>query len=219
MGSEDGLAQQVLALSLENLRSSKIRMKRSLSLICLLATGLCIPAMAQTGASASGSKIAVIMFQAAVAQTNEGQRDLADLQKQFAPQREQLQQQNEQINDLKKQLQASGSTLTDEQRADRIRVINLKERQLEQNAQDAQTNFQNALGDDFNTLAQKVGVVMTAYVKEHGYALVLDAGAQQSPVLWASPETDITKAVIAAYNAKSGIPAPPPAAPAPSAGQ
>uniref|UniRef100_A0A7V4XUW3 OmpH family outer membrane protein n=1 Tax=Acidobacterium capsulatum TaxID=33075 RepID=A0A7V4XUW3_9BACT len=191
-------------------------MKRSLSLICVLATGLSMNAMAQTSkAPASGTKIAVIMFQAAVAHTNEGERDLADLQKKFAPQREKLQQENQEINTLKQQLQADAKTLNDQQRADRLRVINQKEKDLQQNAQDAQTDFQNALGDDFNGLAQKVGTVMTDYAKAHGYTLVIDAGSQQSPVLWASPSADITKAVIAAYNAKSGVPAPPPSAPAP----
>jgi outer membrane protein len=36
--------------------------------------------------------------------------------------------------------------------------------------------------------------------------------SQQAPlVLYASPSTDITKAVLDAYNVKSGVPAPPPA--------
>ena len=39
---------------------------------------------------------------------------------------------------------------------------------------------------------------------------MLDAGDQQNPtVLYAVSSTDITKAVIDAYNLKSGIPAPP----------
>jgi outer membrane protein len=40
--------------------------------------------------------------------------------------------------------------------------------------------------------------------------LVLDAGIEQNAtVLYAVPSTDITRAVIDAYNQKSGIPAPP----------
>ena len=57
---------------------------------------------------------------------------------------------------------------------------------------------------------QKVGALMTDYAEKHGYTLVLDAGDQQSAtVLYAVPSTDITKAIIDAYNQKSGIPAPP----------
>jgi outer membrane protein len=69
-----------------------------------------------------------------------------------------------------------------------------------------------------NTVAGKVGQVMTDYAEKNGFTLVLDAGDQQSTaVLYAVPSTDITKAVIDAYNQKSGIPAPPAAdAPTPA---
>ena len=59
-----------------------------------------------------------------------------------------------------------------------------------------------------NTVAGKVGAVMTDMAAKMGFTLVLDAGDQQSPtVLYAVPSTDITKAIIDAYNVKSGIPA------------
>jgi hypothetical protein len=67
----------------------------------------------------------------------------------------------------------------------------------------------------FATVAGKVAETIDSYAKEHGYTLVLDGGNQQVPVvLYANQSTDITKAVIDAYNTKSGIPAPErPAAP------
>jgi outer membrane protein len=49
---------------------------------------------------------------------------------------------------------------------------------------------------------------------------VLDVAQQQTPVLYATESTNITKAVIDAYNVKSGVPAPPAAPPsAPAPGQ
>jgi outer membrane protein len=54
--------------------------------------------------------------------------------------------------------------------------------------------------------------VLVSYAQQQGYTLVVDGSAsqQQAPVvLFASPSTDITKAVIDAYNLKSGVPAPP----------
>ena len=60
---------------------------------------------------------------------------------------------------------------------------------------------------------------MQSYVEQQGFTLVLDISQQQSPVLFASATTNITKQVIDAYNLKSGVPAPPaqPAAAAPPA--
>jgi outer membrane protein len=39
--------------------------------------------------------------------------------------------------------------------------------------------------------------------------MVLDVSQQQTPVLFALPNTDITNSVVDAYNTKSGVPAPP----------
>jgi outer membrane protein len=55
--------------------------------------------------------------------------------------------------------------------------------------------------------------VLAGYAQQHGYTLVLDVAQQQTPVLYATESTNITKAVIEAYNVKSGVPAPPPGTP------
>ena len=61
----------------------------------------------------------------------------------------------------------------------------------------------------YNTLASKVYDVLAVLRPAAGLTLVLDVSQQQSPVLYASESTNITKAVIEAYNVKSGVPAPP----------
>jgi outer membrane protein len=50
------------------------------------------------------------------------------------------------------------------------------------------------------------------YAKNNGFALIIDASTNNQwpngPVLWNSGTLDITKPVVDAYNAKSGVPAP-----------
>jgi outer membrane protein len=199
-------------------------MKRSLALIATLASGLVLSAAAQTlpapAAPAGPVKIAVIAFQAAVAQTNEGQRNFADLQKKFSPKREQLRALAEEIDTETKQLQAQGDKLSEAVLASRTKAIEDKKKQLQRDSEDAQNDFQQEMQEVFNTLASKVGDVLTSYEQQQGYTLVLDYAQQQTPVLYAQPSTDITKAIIDAYNVKSGVPAPPAppaAAPRPTA--
>jgi outer membrane protein len=166
------------------------------------------PAAAQTTAPPT-AKVAVIMFQAAVAQTNEFQRDLADLQKKYDPKRAQLKSLNDEIEALTKQLQDQGAQLSDADRATKARTIDEKKKQLDRESQDAQSDFQNDMQQYINAVAQKVGTLMTDYAQKHGYTLVLDASEEQNAtVLYAVDSTNITKAIIDAYNAKSGIPAP-----------
>lgn len=211
----------------------QISMKRSLSLVCLLASGLGAAAFAQAAAPAKSdpapsapvaitgaTKIAIIQFQGAVGQTNEFQRDIADLRKKYGPQEAKLQSDNQEIETLKKQLQDGGASLTDVERETKTRSLDEKTKQLQRAAQDLQSSEQTDGQETFNQVANKVGEVMVSYAQQQGFNLVLDASQQNSNVLWASQGTDITKAVLDAYNAKSGVPAPAagvPSAPAPRA--
>jgi outer membrane protein len=51
------------------------------------------------------------------------------------------------------------------------------------------------------------------YVSDNGYTLLLDVSSQQSNVMWANQSTDVTQAVVTAYNTSSGVAAPVPSAP------
>ena len=203
----------------------------SLPLVCLLASGLGASALAQSAAAGTSSatapgvtKIAVINFQAAVAQTNEGQRNFSELQKKFDPKRTQLKALQDEIDNLKKQLQASGDKLSDTERQTRLKTIDDKEKEYQRTGEDASNDFQQEMQQTYQQLAEKVYGTLQSYAEQNGYSVVLDAAAsqQQAPtVLWASKTTDITAAVIQAYNAKSGVPAPAtpssvPSAPAPT---
>jgi outer membrane protein len=165
--------------------------------------------------------VAVILFQAAVSQTNEFQRDYADLQKKYDPKRQQIKTLSDQLDAQTKQLQSQATNLSDDQRASRAHGIDELKKQLDRETQDAQSDFQGDMQELLSRIASKVGEVMTDYAQKRGYTLVLDRSEQEQTaptVLYAIPSTDITKAVIDAYNEKSGIPAPPvAAAPTPDA--
>ena len=76
-----------------------------------------VNAEARCDASAAApAKVAVIAFQAAVSQTNEFQRDFADLQKKYDPRRQEIKSLSDQIDTMTKQLQADDAKLTDEER-------------------------------------------------------------------------------------------------------
>ncbi len=196
-------------------------MKRSLALFVLLASGLVLNAAAQTPAAhaapaapaaAVPAKIAVINFQLAVAQTNEGQRDFADLQKKYAPKEATLKALSDEIDNLTKQLQAQGASLSEVERNSRAKTIDDKKKQLDRETEDLRNDGQQEMQDFYNNLASKVYDVLQSYAQQQGYTLVLDVSQQQTPVLYVSNGSIITKAVIDAYNLKSGVP-PPPAQP------
>ena len=206
-------------------------MKRSLALVLTLASGFALasahpmsaaaqtPAAPATAAPAGPAKVAVVEFQAAVSQTNEFQRDFADLQKKYEPKRTQLNTMTAEIETLEKQLQATADKLNDAERASKAKTIDDKKKQAQRIAEDAQNDYTGEMNETFNKVATKVLDVMNAFANQQGFTLVIDGGGnqQQAPVvLYASPASDITRAVIDAYNVKSGVPAPPPQAPSAS---
>jgi outer membrane protein len=202
------------------LKEFSIQMKRIFGFAVLLASAVTLTVAAQTPAPAAApaipAKVAVIAFQVAVAQTNEGQRDFSDLQKKFEPKRTTLKAQSDEIDNLKKQLQAQGDKLSPAESASRTKAIDDKTKQLQRAAEDAQNDFQTEVQEMYNTLASKVYEVVSSVAKDSGYTLVIDVSQQQSPVLWAADATNITQAVVDGYNTKSGVPAPPAAAKAPA---
>lgn len=195
-------------------------MKRSFLTVAAMAASFTFAAVAQgtppaapsptatSPAPTGATKIAVIAFQPAVASTNEGRQALAAVQQKFAPKQAQLKAESDQIDTLKKQLQAAGSTLSQDERATRLRTIDDKEKSLQRQAQDAQSDYQSAMNEAFQGLLQKFFTVLQDYATTNGYGVVLDASSQQTPIVWASKKTDITQAVVAEYNQKSGVAAP-----------
>jgi outer membrane protein len=162
------------------------------------------------------AKIAIISFEQAVVATNEGQKAVADIQKKYDPKKASIETQGNELDSLKKQLQALPATTSDEERASRMKVIDKKEKDLQHDVESAQNDYQSDLQEAYGKVAQKVGATAVKYVQDNGYTLLMNVGGNQqtpNPVLWFAQPSDITQAVINDYNKVSGVAAPAPSAP------
>ena len=204
-------------------------MNRHLVLLAALGTSLSLTSFATAQAPAAAAapaavtpqamdaKIALINFEQVVLASNEGQTVTANTQKKFEPKKTQIEGQAAEVENLKKQLQGLPATTTDEERASRLRTIDTKEKQLNRDAEDAQTAYNTEWQEALGKVAAKLNTVMQAYVQQNGFTILLDVSSQSSNVLWALPSTNVSQAVVEAYNKQSGVAAPPP--PSPSAGR
>jgi len=163
--------------------------------------------------------VAVIAFEEAVVNTNEGQKAMQDVQTKYDPKRKQLEAQNAEIENLQKQLQAMPANAPDEDRAKLSRDIDAKTKQLQLDGQQTSDAANADAQTAFNAVARKVGGAAVKYAQEHGFTMLLnfpDPRTQQpNQILWFQPTSDITEAVINAYNLSSGVAAPAPSAPTP----
>src|SRR6266403_6240450 len=206
-------------------------MNRNFVLISALGAGLMTTAgMAQTPAAAPApatvpaapapvtpqaipAKIALIAFEQAVFATNEGQKAVQDIQTKYKPKKDQIDSLSHEVDSLKKQLQSAPATLSDADRAAKMKEIDAKEKRLTHDAEDAQTAYNTDLQEVYGKIAAKISTTLKKYVSDNGYTLLLDVSSQQNNVMWANQNTDVTQAVVTAYNTSSGVAAPVPAAP------
>ncbi len=162
-------------------------------------------------------KIALIFFQQAAMQTNEGQKTMADLQKKYKPKQDAMQTLATEVDNQRKQLQAAPATMTDADKAKMAADIDGKEKQLQLDQENLNSSSQADLQEAYSKIADRFSQVAEDYAQKNGFNLLVDAGSQASTVMWVSSDAhiDITMAVIDAFNAQSGAVAP--AAPAPAA--
>ena len=206
-------------------------MNRTLILVSALGAGLMTAGMAQTPAASAPpatepaaapapvtpqaipAKVALVAFEQAVFATNEGQKAVQDIQTKYKPKKDQIDTLSHEVDSLKKQLQSAPATLSDADRAAKMKEIDAKEKRLTHDAEDAQTAYNTDLQEAYGKVAAKVSTTLKKYVSDNGYTLLLDVSSQQSNVMWANQSTDVTQAVVTAYNTSSGVAAPVPSAP------
>jgi outer membrane protein len=166
------------------------------------------PAAATT--NATGIKIGAINVEQAIFASNEGQRDFDALSKKLEPKQNTLKGQNDELEALKKKLDAAATPQAD--KADLQRQIDSKQKILQRDAQDAQEDARNQENEIAQRILQKMAPLIVKYATENGFGMIIDTSTNNQwpngPVLWHGPSLDITKPVVDAYNTQSGVPAP-----------
>ncbi len=167
--------------------------------------------------NATGTKIGTINVEQAIFATNEGQRDFEALSKKLEPKQTELKGMNDEVDNLKKQLSTQGDKLNEESRSSLVKQVEQKQKSLERAVQDARDDAQNQQNEIAQRILQKMAPLLVKYAGDNGFGVIIDTSNPwpQGPVLWAGPSVDITKPVVDAYNAQSGVAAPTPSAPKP----
>ena len=195
-------------------------MKIRIALPALMALLLTSAAWAQGGAAApAAGKVAVINIQSAITGTSEGKQAAAELQSQFTPRQNELDNLRKQIDDLQNRLRNGATTLSDEEKArlqrqgeSLTRVFQRKQQEMQDDANDAQREVVDRIG-------RKMLEVIDKYSKENGYSVVFDISAQNTPVVYAANQNDITQDIVRLFDQAYPVKAaatPRPAAPKPA---
>ena len=196
----------------------------ALSAACLIGTAV---AWAQTappaGAAPSGKSIGIINLRGAIGSTAEGKQASAELQQQFSPRSAEIDTLTKQINDLQQKLQAGAGKLSQEEEARMTAEGQRLTQKLDRKRTDFQEDASAAQQDVLERIGRKMVDVLDRYARENGFSVILDTSGQNSPLLYASEQVNVTQDIIRlydqAYPVKTGAPAaatPKPAAPKPA---
>lgn len=185
--------------------SKKHTLSRSVGLgllLSVIALGLlAAKTRRQATPDSAPSKIGIVNIQDAIIATNEGKKEFDALQQRFAPKQNELKTLNDELENMKKDLQAKGDKLNADERANLAKNLEVKQKTLQRNFDDAQNEFQQAEQEVTSRIGGKMLNVLEKYAKTNGYTVILDVSNPQTPVLWASQDTNITKELVDSYNA------------------
>ena len=154
---------------------------------------------AAAGAAVTG-KTGVINIRQAIASTADGKQAGAELQSQFAARQNELEGMNKQINDLRQRLEAGRGKISDEESARLQRQGEVMARQLQRKQDEYQEDVNAAQAEVFDRVGRKMVDVLDRYARENGYVVILDSSAQNTPILFASTNIDVTQDIVKLYD-------------------
>jgi outer membrane protein len=146
------------------------------------------------------TKIGVVNLRVAILGTAEGKQAASQFQVQFAPRYAEIQNLQAKIEADQTRLRNGQSTLADQAKDELSEQIALMERSYQRRVQDVQDEATDAHQEVADRIGRRMVGLLSKYSAENGFAIVLDSSSQQTPVLYATNEIDLTEQLIALYD-------------------
>lgn len=202
-------------------------MKKNYVVSCALVLGMAMTAAGQAApaaappaptpaatAASTPTRVGIINITAAILATKDGQKAAADLKAQFDPKKGALEKRQADIQGLQDQLRKGAATMSDEAKARMQRDIETNNRTLNNDAEDLNTEVDQAQQKLMQEIWGKMNPIINQYATQNGYAVVLDVSNQQGGVIFGAADVNITPDIIKLYDqAHPGTAAPAAAAP------
>jgi len=144
--------------------------------------------------------VGIINLRGAIGSTAEGKQASAELQSQFAPRSSEIDAMTKQINDLQQKLQAGQGKLSQEEETRLTAEGQRLTQRLDRRRNDFQEDATAAQQEVLERIGRKMVDVLDRYARENGFSVVLDTSGQNSPILYASNQVDVTQDIIRLYD-------------------
>ena len=172
----------------------------ALAVACVVSTAAWAQTPSTAASTTAAGKVGVINIRQAIVATAEGKVASAELQSQFASRQTELEGLNKQIGDLRQRLATCEGKCSQEEIARLTTQGQRMAQQLERKQTEYQDDVNAAQGDVVERIGRKMVDVLDRYARENGFAVVLDSSAQNTPILYASNQIDLTQDIIRLYD-------------------
>ena len=172
----------------------------ALAAACLVGTAATWAQAAPAAAAAPVKTVGIINLRGAIGSTAEGKQASAELQSQFAPRSTEIDALTKQINDLQQKLQAGQGKLSQEEETRLTAEGQRLTQRLDRRRNDFQEDATAAQQEVLERIGRKMVDVLDRYARESGFSVVLDTSGQNSPILYASNQVDVTQDIIRLYD-------------------
>jgi outer membrane protein len=146
------------------------------------------------------TRIGVINVQAAITGTSEGKQAASELQSQFSPRQTELDNLRKQAEDLQVRMRTTANTLSDEEKVRLAAEYDRLGRVFQRKQQETQEDFNEAQREIVDRIGRKMMEVLDKYSRDNGYSIIFDTSAQNTPVIYAANQIDITQEIIHLYD-------------------
>ena len=150
-------------------------------------------------------------MQGALLGTKDGQKAAAELKAKFTPKEEELRKKQQELQAKQDQYRKTENTISDEAKASLQRDIDTLTKGLQRDSDDARQDLDQEQQRILQELGQKMMQVIQKYAIDKGLTMIFDVSGQPNNLIYASNAADITRDIIALYDAAA--PSAPPVRP------
>ncbi len=192
-------------------------MKNRVSLTLALLFFFVCPTLSRAqGTPATTGKIGILNIQAAILNTAEGKKVMADLDKKYQPKRAELQKMQQDIQSLQDQIQRQQDAASDTSQQQLNRQLDEKKKIFTRTQEDAQSDFAGDRSEAVGRLSQKMGKIVQDFAEKNSYAVILDLvapvysssgqiGDTQIPIYYAAQGVEVTGEIVKLYDAANPV--------------
>jgi len=161
-------------------------------------------------AFAQAPKYGVINMQEALLSTKDGQKAVNDLKAKFGPKEQEFQKRQADLQAKQDEYRKGENTMSEDKKAALARDIDNMTKSLQRDTDDARQDVDQEQQRVLNDLGSKMMQVLQKYATDKGYTMIFDVSGQPNNILFASNTIEVTRDIIALYDATApSIPATP----------